>query len=103
MSLATSIEQTDTLGVASLSLSYPFACKLGLTALVEHMLDQGVDPTTENYSGLMNASESGHDAVLALILSKVDPRDMEDAIIEAHRLAITYKRDECAELLSLYM
>lgn len=97
---ATTVEMVDALGPRAVDKSFPFACKIGCVSLVAHMLDKGADPTSDNFSGLLFASEQGHDQIVKLILKHLVPSEFKPQIKEAHSRAVKYNRDECVHLLA---
>lgn len=94
-------EMIEALGKRSITESFPLACKMGFTSLVSTMLSKGADPTYKNFSGLMFASEQGHDEIVKLILGHIDPTSFRTEINEAYNRAAKYERDECMVLLKI--
>ena len=103
MSYATTREMLDLLGEDSSQRSFVLCCKMGLTDIVGTMLEQGVDPTTDNFNAFRFASEQGHDEVLELLLQSIDVQEFDKQLQECSALAIKYKRKQCVEVLHSYV
>lgn len=71
---------------------------MGWTDYVEDLLVRGADPTEENLSGLMFATEAGHDGVVRVLLSHLRGEDVRDA----YDLAVKYERQECVDVLAAH-
>ena len=100
MNYATTKEMTDSLGECSLTRSFTLCCKMGLTEMVQMMLDKGVDPSMDNFNAFRFASEQGHDEVLELLIRSIDVQDFNAQLGECLLLAKKYNRKYCIEVLT---